>query len=149
MRRISGCLTNLLLWAGTVERMQLSGTMYGGYTSNSDSLLAFRLLEWRQPFAISQHLTRPQLSYKMSYMREVSISIRELHRNLKRVMARVERGQVIEVTRRRRPIARLAPLSSGPGSPWPDLDERVRAVFGDRVVTPGPSTIVLENRGDR
>ena len=44
----------LCIAPGTVERMQLSGTMYGGYTSDSDSLLAFRLLEWRQPFAINQ-----------------------------------------------------------------------------------------------
>jgi prevent-host-death family protein len=85
----------------------------------------------------------------MSYMRNATISIRELQQNLKNVMARVERGQVIEVTRRRRPIARLAPLSSGPLSPWPDLDERASAVFGDRVVTPGPSAVVIENRGDR
>ena len=95
-------------------------------------------------------LTKRELSYKMSYMRKATISIRELQQNLKRVMARVERGQVIEVTRRRRPIARLAPLrSAGPLSPWPDLDERAHAVFGDRVVKPGPSAIVIENRGDR
>ena len=57
-------------------------------------------------------MTKRELSYKMSYMRKATISIRELQQNLKRVMARVERGQVIEVTRRRRPIARLAPLRS-------------------------------------
>jgi prevent-host-death family protein len=95
-------------------------------------------------------LTKRELSYKMSYMRKVTISIRELQQNLKRVMARVERGQVIEVTRRRRPIARLAPLrSAAPLSPWPDLDKRAHSVFGDRVVKPGPSAIVIENRGDR
>jgi hypothetical protein len=44
----------LCIAPGTVERMQLSGTMYGGFTSDSDSVLAFRLLEWRQPFAIDQ-----------------------------------------------------------------------------------------------
>jgi hypothetical protein len=38
---------------GTVERMELSGTMYGGYTSDANSLLDFRLLEWRKPFAIN------------------------------------------------------------------------------------------------
>jgi prevent-host-death family protein len=95
-------------------------------------------------------LTKRELSYKMSYMRKSTISIRELQQNLKRVMARVERGQVIEVTRRRRPIARLAPLrSAAPLSPWPDLDERAHAVFGDRVVKRSPSAIVIENRGDR
>jgi hypothetical protein len=38
---------------GTVERMKLSGAMYGGYTNDSNSLLDFRLLEWRAPFAIN------------------------------------------------------------------------------------------------
>lgn len=41
---------------GSVERMQLSGTMYGGYASDRDSLLEFRLLEWRKPFSVNyQH----------------------------------------------------------------------------------------------
>jgi len=53
-------------------------------------------------------LINRELSYKISYMRKTTVSVRELQQNLKRVMARVERGQVIEVTRRRRPVARLA-----------------------------------------
>jgi prevent-host-death family protein len=86
----------------------------------------------------------------MSYMAKTSVSVRDLQQNLKRVMARVERGEVVEVTRRRRPIARLAPLKpSGPIRGWPDLEARTRAVFGDRLVTPGGSGIVIEERGDR
>ena len=38
---------------GMVERMQVNGTMYGGYTNDSNSLLDFRLLEPRRPFAIN------------------------------------------------------------------------------------------------
>jgi hypothetical protein len=38
---------------GTVVRMDLTGTKYGGYMSDSDSLLDFRLLEWRRPFSIN------------------------------------------------------------------------------------------------
>jgi hypothetical protein len=34
--------------------MELTGTMYGGYTSTADSLMDFRLLEWTQPFAINR-----------------------------------------------------------------------------------------------
>jgi len=79
-----------------------------------------------------------------------SISIRELQQNLKRVMARVARGQVFEVTRHRRPIARLAPMRSvHPVNAWPDLEARARAVFGNRLVTPGASQIVSEDRGER
>jgi hypothetical protein len=46
----------LCIAPGTIQRLELSGTMYGGYTSDADSLLDFRLLEWRKPFAINyQH----------------------------------------------------------------------------------------------
>ena len=38
---------------GTVERLPLSVTMYGGYTNDSNSLLDFRLRQWRRPFAIN------------------------------------------------------------------------------------------------
>jgi len=43
----------LCIAPGNVERMQLSGTVYGGYTSSADSLFDFRLLEWRKPFNIN------------------------------------------------------------------------------------------------
>lgn len=90
------------------------------------------------------------MSYKMLYMDKATVSIRELQQNLKRVLARVERGQVVEVTRRRRPVARLAPLRSDVAtSPWPDLEARVRSVFGARVVAPGGVDAVSDGRGDR
>ena len=83
-------------------------------------------------------------------MHTYSISVRELQLNLKRVMARVERGQIIEVTRRRRPVARLGPVrAAAPVAPWPDLDARARTVFGDRILTPGASDVLAESRGER
>lgn len=86
----------------------------------------------------------------MSDMAKSTVSIRELQQNLKRVMARVERGQAIEVTRRRRPVARLTPVRpSATPRPWPDLDARAKSVFGDRVVTPSASEIVIEGRGEQ
>ena len=98
-----------------------------------------------------QELTSDELSYKMLYMtKATNISIRELQQNLKRVIARVERGQIVEVTRHRRPVARLAPLRPISAVPsWPDLGARTRAVFGDRLVMPGPSETVIDDRGER
>ena len=79
-----------------------------------------------------------------------SVSVRELQQNLKRVLGRVERGEIVEVTRRRRPVAQLFPVrTSRPLSPWPDLDMRSREVFGERTITPGGSTILIDHRGDR
>ncbi len=86
----------------------------------------------------------------MSYMPKASVSIRELQQNLKRVIARVERGETVDVTRRRRPVARLAPVKpTRPAAAWPDLEARARVVFGDRIVTPGASQAVVEDRGER
>ena len=80
----------------------------------------------------------------------VSVSVRELQQNLKKVMGRVERGETVEVTRRRRPIARLAPVRhSGPAQEWPDLESRTRALFGDRMLPTGGAAVVIESRGER
>jgi prevent-host-death family protein len=86
----------------------------------------------------------------MSYMAKASVSVRELQQNLKRVMARVEKGETVEVTRRRRPVARLAPAkATRPLSEWPDLQARTRSVFGDRVISPGGCDVVIEGRDER
>jgi prevent-host-death family protein len=86
----------------------------------------------------------------MSYMGKSSVSVRELQQNLKRVMARVERGETVEVTRRRKPVAHLAPVKPNRAvAPWPDLKARRRTVFGDRVITPGGSDVVIEGRNGR
>ena len=83
-------------------------------------------------------------------MASVSISIRELQQNLKRVLARVERGQVVQVTRHRRPVARLEPVRSEEGvEPWPDLEARTRTVFGSRTFASSGSDAVVEGRGER
>ena len=43
----------LCIAPGTIQQMDVSGTMYGGYASSEDSLLDFRLLEHRKAFAIN------------------------------------------------------------------------------------------------
>ena len=84
----------------------------------------------------------------MSDMR-ASITVRELQKDLRRVLARVERGQTLQVTRRRRPVAQLAPPLQATVEPWPDLEARARRVLGDRVVAPSPSELVSTERGER
>ena len=82
-------------------------------------------------------------------MKGQAVSMRELQQNLKRVIARVERGETVELTRRRRVVARLVPVADDkPVAPWPDLEERSRAVFGDRIITPSPSEELIRDRGE-
>jgi prevent-host-death family protein len=90
------------------------------------------------------------MSDKMSYMAMRAVSVRELQQNLKQVLASVERGQVIEVTRHRRRVARLSPADEAtPADPWPDLAARAARVFGNRMIVPGASDLLLDDRGDR
>jgi prevent-host-death family protein len=84
---------------------------------------------------------------KMQYIRKVAI--RELQQNIRRVMELVERGETVEVTRRRRSIARLTPVRQPQKpAPWPDLDKRARSALGTRVVDPGAGEQVLRDRGN-
>ena len=90
------------------------------------------------------------MSDRLSYMARATVSVRELQQNLERIMARVEQGETIEVTRRRRPVARLAPVGPARAAPpWPDLEARTRAVFGTKVITPGGADVVIDERGER
>ena len=74
--------------------------------------------------------------------------MRELQQNLKKVIDRVERGETVELTRRRRVVARLVPAREArPVPPWPDLEARARSVFGDRIMKPAGSTLLLRARG--
>jgi prevent-host-death family protein len=75
------------------------------------------------------------------------VTVRELQQNIRRVMEQVERGETVEVTRRRRSVARLTPIRQ-PRQPvtWPDLAERARKVFGNRIVEPGAGEQLLADR---
>ncbi len=88
------------------------------------------------------------MSGKLSDMRNVTV--RELQHQTKNVIERVERGEVIEVLRRRRPVARLSPVPQHQEpSAWPDLAKRLRGVFGKRTIKPGASRVVVDARGER
>jgi prevent-host-death family protein len=121
---------------------------HGGYAARKEiELLRFGFP--CVPRVGASTLTQQRLSYKMSYMKKQTVSIRDLQQNLREVIERVERGQVIEITRRRRPVALLAPLKgTGAVSPWPDLEARTRSVFGDRIIAPGGSELVVKERGN-
>ncbi len=79
-----------------------------------------------------------------------TVTVRELQQQTKNVIERVEHGEVIEVLRRRRPVARLNPVPQHEKPrPWPDLVKRARSVFGKRAIEPGGSRAVSEGRGER
>ena len=60
-----------------------------------------------------------------------SFNVRHIQHHLADVLADVERGEVVEVRRRGRPVARIVPLSSDPppSADWSRPEERLLAAY--------------------
>jgi prevent-host-death family protein len=76
-----------------------------------------------------------------------SLSVRELQRNVQQVLDRVQGGESVEVTHRRRAIARIMPVAApSTPEPWPDLEARARKALGRLVIEPPASEQLLAAR---
>ena len=78
-----------------------------------------------------------------------TVPIRELQRETRAILDRVEKGESLEITRRGRPVARLVPARAVRAEAGPGLAARAREVLGRRRVTPPPSQQLVADRGER
>ena len=84
-----------------------------------------------------------------------SLNVRHIQHHLAAVLADVERGEVIEVRRRGRPVARIVPLSSGPLSSGPPRSDWSGAEKRLQAASPTPSggttaaQTIADGRGER
>ena len=76
-----------------------------------------------------------------------SVNIRQL-RDTRQLLAWLEAGEVVDLRKRNRVVARIVPESPRPGPvEWPDFEARARKIFGDRVI---PAVeMLIEDREDR
>ncbi len=78
-----------------------------------------------------------------------TVTVRELQKNLKQALIRVQRGATLRVTRRRKVVAQIGPAQTvGATKPWPDLGARAERVFGKRVLKKGAADVILAGRGE-
>ena len=85
----------------------------------------------------------------MYYMK--SFNIRHVQHHLAAVLPDVEGGEVVEVCRRGRPVARIVPLpASAPQSAdWSQAATRLEAVYPTPVGGVTGAQTVADGRGDR
>ncbi len=78
-------------------------------------------------------------------------SVREMQHDLKRLLAYVESGEEIAVTRRGRLVARIVPArAERKAVRWPDFEGRLRRLFpGGPPPGPSPSEIIRRQREER
>ena len=58
----------------------------------------------------------------------------------------MERGETLEVRRRKKVIARIEPVSEDVPPEWPDLLERLNALYPDGACTPLASDVLYGDR---
>ena len=65
-----------------------------------------------------------------------SVNLRQL-RDTRQLLTWLEAGEVVELRKRNQIVARIVPESPAPKPvEWPDFAARLKATYGDRVLTP-------------
>lgn len=73
-------------------------------------------------------------------------SVRDLRYDFKKIEQLLHRGEEIQITKRRRVIARLVPESTQPPPELPDFRARVRAIYGDKMLSVSGADLISEDR---
>jgi antitoxin (DNA-binding transcriptional repressor) of toxin-antitoxin stability system len=73
-------------------------------------------------------------------------SVRDLRYDFKKVERLLHEGEEVEITKRRRVIARLVPERRRRAKKVPDFLARLRSIYGDKVLAVSGAELVAEDR---
>ncbi|MBV8732753.1 MAG: hypothetical protein JO336_23320 [Acidobacteriia bacterium] len=74
------------------------------------------------------------------------VSVRDLRYDFPAVERLLSQGEPVEITKRRRTIARLLPVAQPKPPKTPDFLARIRAIYGDKVLTETGASIIAKDR---
>jgi antitoxin (DNA-binding transcriptional repressor) of toxin-antitoxin stability system len=80
----------------------------------------------------------------MYHMRKASV--RDLRYAFKKVERLLHQGEEVQITKRRRVIARLVPESAAMAVETPDFLGRLHSIYGDKVLAVSGAELVSEDR---
>jgi antitoxin (DNA-binding transcriptional repressor) of toxin-antitoxin stability system len=80
----------------------------------------------------------------MYHMRKASV--RDLRYAFKKVERLLHQGEEVQITKRRRVIARLVPESAPLAVETPDFLGRLRSIYGDKMLAVSGAELVSEDR---
>jgi len=81
---------------------------------------------------------------RMYHMRKASV--RDLRYGFKKIERLLHQGEEIQITKRRRVIARLVPESAVAMKEVPDFLARLRTIYGDKVLAVSGAELVSADR---
>ena len=73
-------------------------------------------------------------------------SIRDLRYKFTKIERLLHQGEEIQITKRRRVIARLVPESTQSGVHMPDFLGRLRDIYGDKMLEVSGSELIAQDR---
>jgi antitoxin (DNA-binding transcriptional repressor) of toxin-antitoxin stability system len=73
-------------------------------------------------------------------------SVRDLRYDFKKIERLLLKGEEIQITKRRRVIARLVPESEEVAKEMPDFEARVRKIYGDKVLAVSGADLISWDR---
>ncbi len=73
-------------------------------------------------------------------------SVRDLRYDFKKIERLLLRGEEVQITKRKRVIARLVPETEGVKKEMPDFAARVRKIFGDKVLAVSGAELIARDR---
>jgi antitoxin (DNA-binding transcriptional repressor) of toxin-antitoxin stability system len=78
-------------------------------------------------------------------------SVRELRQNFGSLLSWLEEGQEIQITMRRRVVARLVPERTKAGSnvKMPDFAARLKKIHGNKLISAGDAQAILDESKGR
>lgn len=75
-----------------------------------------------------------------------TVDVRNLQHHLGSFLDEVERGETLEVRRRKKVIARIEPVDHESAAEWPDLLLRVQALYPDGDCKPSATEVLYGDR---
>ena len=81
---------------------------------------------------------------KMYHMK--TASVRDLRYEFKKIERLLRQGEEVQITKRRRVIARLVPENAEGKKQMPDFVARVRKIYGDKVLAVSGAELVSADR---
>jgi antitoxin (DNA-binding transcriptional repressor) of toxin-antitoxin stability system len=73
-------------------------------------------------------------------------SVRDLRYGFKRIERLLHQGEEVQITKRRRVIARLVPDGTEAARKIPDFLARLRAIYGDKILAVSGAELVSSDR---
>jgi len=80
----------------------------------------------------------------MYHMRKASV--RDLRYGFKKIERLLHQGEEVQITKRRRVIARLVPENARAAAQMPDFLERLRSIYGDTTLVVSGAELIAQDR---